>query len=266
MARVFIDARCHHCGSIGHKKFDCTERCRVGCKWCENPPTRRPPGVASQRNNANFSVANKEPISITTSSLPSASGTIQLTGNSMSVTRSQNIAPNNTATLLTTSLSSLMPQQLAQEGLGSSRLPFQENQITNQLIGVGGGERKPARSASPRKDNNNNSFEYSTSRGGGGYYREEAKSTSPNRYYYNNRSVATATADYDERYHARHPEQDFQYDSREQILSRTARSHSPSLLYNSNSRDRVYTDRSEGYLERDYNRPEYDYSLRRRQW
>ncbi|CAJ0628919.1 11550_t:CDS:2 [Entrophospora sp. SA101] len=107
---------------------------------------------------------------------------------------------------------------------------------------------------------------YSTSRGGGGYYREEAKSTSPNRYYYNNRSVATATADYDERYHARHPEQDFQYDSREQILSRTARSHSPSLLYNSNSRDRVYTDRSEGYLERDYNRPEYDYSLRRRQW
>ncbi|CAJ0753146.1 7132_t:CDS:2, partial [Entrophospora sp. SA101] len=64
-------------------------------------------------------------------------------------------------------------------------------------------------SASPRKDNNNNSFEYSTSRGGGGYYREEAKSTSPNRYYYNNRSVATATADYDERYHARHPEQDF---------------------------------------------------------
>ncbi|CAJ0847828.1 16052_t:CDS:2, partial [Entrophospora sp. SA101] len=96
-----------------------------------------------------------------------------------------------------------------------------------------------ARSASPRKDNNNNSFEYSTSRGGGGYYREEAKSTSPNRYYYNNRSVATATADYDERYHARHPEQDFH---------------------------RVYTDRSEGYLERDYNRPEYDYSLRRRQW
>ncbi|CAG8516070.1 13537_t:CDS:2 [Cetraspora pellucida] len=38
--------RCHHCGSIGHKKFDCTERCRVGCKWCDSPPTRRPPAVS----------------------------------------------------------------------------------------------------------------------------------------------------------------------------------------------------------------------------
>ncbi|CAG8682427.1 10759_t:CDS:2 [Dentiscutata erythropus] len=38
--------RCHHCGSIGHKKFDCTERCRVGCKWCDTPPTRRPPAVS----------------------------------------------------------------------------------------------------------------------------------------------------------------------------------------------------------------------------
>ncbi|CAG8485422.1 5903_t:CDS:2 [Ambispora gerdemannii] len=42
--------RCHHCGSIGHKKFDCTERCRVGCKWCENPPVRRPP--ASSKMNS----------------------------------------------------------------------------------------------------------------------------------------------------------------------------------------------------------------------
>ncbi|KAF0520813.1 hypothetical protein F8M41_016055 [Gigaspora margarita] len=38
--------RCHHCGSIGHKKFDCTERCRIGCKWCDTPPTRRPPAVS----------------------------------------------------------------------------------------------------------------------------------------------------------------------------------------------------------------------------
>ncbi|CAG8721102.1 33583_t:CDS:2, partial [Racocetra persica] len=29
-----------------HKKFDCTERCRVGCKWCDSPPTRRPPAVS----------------------------------------------------------------------------------------------------------------------------------------------------------------------------------------------------------------------------
>ncbi|CAG8446915.1 16820_t:CDS:2 [Acaulospora morrowiae] len=38
--------RCHHCGYVGHKKFDCTERCRVGCKWCESPPARRPPAMS----------------------------------------------------------------------------------------------------------------------------------------------------------------------------------------------------------------------------
>ncbi|CAG8478923.1 9876_t:CDS:2 [Paraglomus occultum] len=38
-------SRCHHCGTIGHKKFDCTERCKVWCNWCGNPPARRPPAV-----------------------------------------------------------------------------------------------------------------------------------------------------------------------------------------------------------------------------
>ncbi|CAG8486180.1 8123_t:CDS:2 [Diversispora eburnea] len=41
--------RCHHCNSVGHKKFDCTERCRVGCNWCERPPARRRP--AFSKNN-----------------------------------------------------------------------------------------------------------------------------------------------------------------------------------------------------------------------
>ncbi|RGB28090.1 hypothetical protein C1646_365096 [Rhizophagus diaphanus] len=32
---------CHHCGNFGHKKYECTSKCRVGCKWCDKPPSRR---------------------------------------------------------------------------------------------------------------------------------------------------------------------------------------------------------------------------------
>ena len=34
--------RCHHCGNFGHKKYECSNKCRVGCKWCDKPPSRRP--------------------------------------------------------------------------------------------------------------------------------------------------------------------------------------------------------------------------------
>ena len=54
--------RCHHCGNFGHKKYECTNKCRVGCKWCDKPPSRRP-NSASHTSHRNSIETQRQPSS-----------------------------------------------------------------------------------------------------------------------------------------------------------------------------------------------------------
>jgi hypothetical protein len=55
---------CHHCGNFGHKKYECTSKCRVGCKWCDKPPSRRQPSHRSsieiQRQHSNVNIQRSQ--------------------------------------------------------------------------------------------------------------------------------------------------------------------------------------------------------------
>ncbi|CAG8469716.1 13005_t:CDS:2 [Ambispora leptoticha] len=117
--------RCHHCGSIGHKKFDCTERCRVGCKWCENPPVRRPPAsgkmnsdTLSRQNNNNNARDQQNVMQLGPNNIPQlgsntiklapknigggTSGSVRLVGGSSSGGAGQNVGSYSQNTAIPT--------------------------------------------------------------------------------------------------------------------------------------------------------------------
>ncbi|KAG9291840.1 hypothetical protein G9A89_012125 [Geosiphon pyriformis] len=124
--------RCHHCGSFGHKKFDCTERCRIGCKWCENPPARRPPAIGKSNlepqqrqvgfnsvkgsNTGNGVQGNQQNGGPVMPSILSSNG-VKLSTNgtgatTLSLFRSQNINPIQQPLLSPTTLRPLVPQTI----------------------------------------------------------------------------------------------------------------------------------------------------------